>query len=116
MLAFFLYLLLVVLTGIIISYITKNPGVGLASMAITFMTIQVSTLEVTEKNVRSEVDHGRLQVEGSQYLYVRHPEASFETSDAFLYENYEDTSEVKVVLRIEESVWSNDHSLDVRSK
>lgn len=84
----------------------------------TFMGLGVMTTHYIYEPVdRSKIVTQRMTENGTTKLFVHHPAGTFETTDAYIHENFEDTSKVEVVVEIEDDVWRPEsESLLVRPK
>ena len=85
---------------------------------LTFMGLGVGTVHYTYEPVdRSKIVTQRMTENGTTKLFVHHPAGTFETTDAYIYENFGDTSKVEVVVEIKDDVWRPEsESLLVRPK
>lgn len=93
--------------------------VGALFAVVGFIALGVATTETTYEPVsRSQVFAQRMTVDGQSKLYVMHPEGTFRTTDAYLYENFEDTTKVEVVVKVTDDIWRGRQSayLVVRPK
>lgn len=91
---------------------------GLMCATVTFIGLGVMTTHYIYEPVdRSKIVTQRMTENGTTKLFVHHPAGTFETTDAYIHENFGDTSEVEVVVEIEDDVWRPESkSLLVRPK
>lgn len=114
MYGFFSYSLVIVLMiGLLVlppTLATHNESdamlVGLVLCVGVFVASNWMTLTSKDLPVdRSEIEYARFSVGGEQTIHVKHKRGSFETSNAFIYNNFEDTSKVKVVIEKDQTMW-----------
>lgn len=92
--------------------------VAVLCAVFTFIGLGVMTTHYTYESVdRSKIATQRMTENGTTKLFVHHPTGTFETTDAYIHENFGDTSKVEVVVEIEDNVWASENeSLLVRPK
>lgn len=91
---------------------------GLMCATVTFIGLGVMTTHYIYEPVdRSKIVTQRMTENGTTKLFVHHPAGTFETTDAYIQENFGDTSKIEVVVEIEDAVWrSESEELLVRPK
>lgn len=81
-------------------------GIGVILALAAFIWLGISTSQTTYEPVdRSKVSVARMTGNGESVLIVNHPKYTFRTRDAYLYENFEDTTKVEVVIKTSKDVW-----------
>jgi len=86
----------------------KGEGLAIGSLIAVcgFVVLGVVTTKTTYKPTdRSQVFAERMTVDGQSNLYVMHPKGIYRTTDAYLYENFEDTTKVEVVIEVTDDIW-----------